>query len=354
MNLQRLSHLILAVFLASSALAEVPEGLVTIPAGKFQQGLNSEAEKRSFGGPNLEEFKADRLPVREVTIAGFAIGKCEVTNQEFAAILNQALERDWITIDGNTVSNQTGDAKPLIELENPFCEIVFSSDRFEVNVEREKHPVVAVTWYGALFFAWAKNEIEALPQAVDLKSWAIDFSKPGFRLPTEAEWEFAARGGSAANWFPWGEQIEHSKANFFQSGDLFDDPFGLTASKGTTPVGYFDGTQQPTGKDMVSGYGLHDMAGNVMEWCADWYQINAYGGAPELPIDFKKYYREVEKIDAGSPVENPKGPETGEARVLRGGSWRMTENFLGCSMRFAGFPERADRGIGFRVALSLP
>lgn len=327
-------------FLATSAASE----MIEIPAGEFTQGLNSDAEKRAFNRPNYEEFKADRLPIRSVTISGFEIGKFEITNEEFVRVLNQALEKEWIVVTDELVSNRVGKSQPLLDLGNDFCEIVFRDGHFRINESRERHPVVAVTWFGAQFHAWALNKIEGREQTIDLETWSVDFSKSGYRLPTEAEWEFAARGGAEANWFPWGDSIAHDQANFFQSSDEFDDPFGLTASKGTTPVGYFEKS--------ANGYGLHDVSGNVLEWCSDWYAIDAYGGDAPKPIDFKAYYRQVAKMESGEPATDPAGPKTGEARVLRGGSWRLMKENLGVSMRFADFPERADRAIGFRLILA--
>ena len=205
-----------------------------------------------------------------------------------------------------------------LNLGNPFCEIVFREGEFSINAERGQHPVVAVTWFGAQFHAWALNKSQDRPQTINLETWTVDFSNAGFRLPTEAEWEYAARGGAEANWYPWGESIEHHQANFFQSGDdEFDDPFGLAASKGTTPVGYF--------QKMANGYGLHDVCGNVMEWCSDWYKIDAYGGDAPRPINFKEYYRVISKSGTGKNVENPVGPKGGEARVLRGGFLAIDE-----------------------------
>ncbi len=167
---------------------------------------------------------------------------------------------------------------------------------------RGDHPVVHVSWLDALAFC----------------SWS------GTRLPTEAEWEYAARGGMEHHHFPWGDEREpHGRhlMNVFQG----HFPAANTAEDGwvgTCPVGTFP----------PNGYGLFETTGNVWEWCSDWFDPGYY---------------------ARSPARNPKGPDRGHARVMRGGSYLCHESYCWryrVDARSANTPDSSTGNLGFRVA----
>ena len=155
----------------------------------------------------------------------------------------------------------------------------FYMDKYEVTVGQYKQ-FVSATGHRSLS-DWISNYSPTDNHPVVGVSWddATAYAKwSGKRLPTEAEWEYAARGGLEGKKYPWGDPISTSQANY----------------------GNYVGKTVPVGSYSANGYGLYDMAGNVYEWCSDWYDENYY---------------------SSSPSRNPQGPSSGSYRVLRGGSW---------------------------------
>ncbi len=270
-----------------------PPGMVYIPPGVFQMG------------DNFNEIGTDTLPVHNVTVDAFFMDRFEVSKELWQSV------QAWAT--GHSYDISGG--------------LYFANG----------HPVQNVTWYEAVKWCNARSEKDGLTPCyytdaaqtviyktgnVDVTNAMVKWTANGYRLPTEAEWEKAARGGSTGQRYPWGNTITGSQANFSGSGDPYNN---------TTPVGYYNGSQTPAGVDMANGYGLYDMAGNVWEWCWDWYGSTYYGDA--------------------SANNNPYGPATGTTRCLRGGVWSGNSLTLRCANRYSVTPSLAVNSYwGFRCA----
>lgn len=252
---------------------------VYTPAGTFRMGTN--------GGGN------DERPVHDVTVDSFWIDRTEVTNEQFnefarATGLITAAERQG---GGNAYS---------VDSWLPLAGAVPQHPQGPGSNALPDHPVVLVTWEEAAGFC----------------SWA------GGRLPTEAEWEFAARGPESLP-FPWGQERDTTLFNScdrncpyeWRASDV-DDGYAYTAPVGAYPDG-------------ASWVGALDMVGNVWEWVGDWYHEDAY---------------------TESPRTNPTGPTTGALRVIRGAAWVHEPGIHYAANRGRGFPGEAYNGFGFRCA----
>jgi formylglycine-generating enzyme required for sulfatase activity len=272
------------------------------------------------------------LPVHAVWVDPFLIDVYEVSNQQYADALNWAYSHRQVYFRRGKIY---GASDRMLycntRLVSPTSGITCSDRMFIAAAGREDHPMVEVTWYGAAAYANWRSAMQGLETCYDLSTWECDFSKNGHRLPTEAEWEYAARGGEHDPYYrySWGDSIDGSKANYWDSGDQYE----AGEYPWTTPVGYYDGGQKPPGWDMANGYGLYDMAGNVWEWCNDYYGEEYYSDAP---------------------YDNPRGPSSGDLRVLRGGSWGREGGSLvrtlRSSRRFAHTPLARPYNFGLRLA----
>jgi len=223
--------------------------LVLIPAGRFLMG--------SEAGQDNER------PVHSVFIDSFQLGKYQVTHAEYAAFLKD-----------------TESPPP------PFWN--------DSNFTRDEQPVVAVSWF----------------EAVKYCEWLSAVSGKKYRLPFEAEWEWAARGGVEGKLFPWGDDAPQSLPDYASRWKTGPEPVGRWAN----------------------GFGVFDICENVHEWCGDWF--------------WSEYY-------SISPEKNPRGPESGARKASRGGSWRHHVKVSRCAARSSIPPEFQYADYGFRVACEV-
>lgn len=226
-----------------------PDQWVNIPAGEFLMGQHN------------HETMVEH---------DYEIMVTDVTNLQFADYLNQALSRGDVRIEGEAVMGYyPGDTFHAgrheeeipggyylhIPLDDPGLRLEFTGNAFSVVPGFENHPMVLVSWFGAKAFCE---------------------SIPGGRLPTEVEWEKAARGSYDDRPYPWGEDIQPENANYYSSHDIFEKVAG--AGGNTSPVGFYNGRIYEGYEtiDSPSPYGLYDMAGNVWQWTGDVYEGQHY------------------------------------------------------------------------------
>ncbi|MFA5100779.1 MAG: SUMF1/EgtB/PvdO family nonheme iron enzyme, partial [Candidatus Omnitrophota bacterium] len=259
-----------------------------------------------------DEF-GNAQPVHEVTLTNdFYIGKYEVTNKQYADMLNYAWKKGYLNKDEISEKAKrrraSGVSRSPQAYQDVFDEdsgITFENGVFTTLPGRENQPVVEVTWYGAAFYCNMLSEQEGLTPLYNLDDWSCQvYGKTGYRLPTEAEWEYAAQFDDGRQ-FPWGnEKADDTRANANHKDHTPPEAFPV-------PVGSYS----PKGDSKL---GICDMAGNVAEWCNDWYNDFYQGGAkqtnpPGNGQELFFYMPVFKKFTA--------------ARVLRGGSFLMDTDF---------------------------
>lgn len=277
-------------------ITNAPPDMAFIPSGTFTMG------------DNVDRYQ---LPVHDVYVSAFYMDKCEVTKQRWDEVYS------WAVAHG------------------------YSFDRAGSG-SGTNHPVHTINWYDAVKWCNARSEREGRAPAyytsdslqtvyrsgrVDVQNDWVKWSG-GYRLPTEAEWEYAARGGLSGKRFPWGDTISHSQANYFSDISFSYD---ISPTRGYHPdyqIGW-EAYTSAVGSFEAGGFGLRDMAGNVGEWCWDYWN--------EL------YSSEIQS--------DPRGPASGSLRVGRGGSWMDYAAFCRVPDRVPHWPENALITCGFRCAL---
>ena len=271
-----------------------PAGLALIPAGAFTMGDNLDGE-------------TDAVPI-SVTVSGFYMDTNLVSYSQWQPVYN------WAASHGYGFDN-AGAGKAA------------------------NHPVQTADWFDTVKWCNARSQQAGLTPVYytdagltqvytngDLAPY-VNWAANGYRLPTEAEWEKAARGGLSGQRFPWGNTISESQANYYgYTGYSYDlGPNGYNATYATGGFPY----TSPVGSFAPNGYGLYDMAGNVWEWCWDWYGTPYAGGS------------------------DPRGPASGSLRVLRGGNWNSSANYTRCASRYGYNPNNASSSVGFRCVRGL-
>jgi formylglycine-generating enzyme required for sulfatase activity len=244
--------------------------MVKVEAGEFTMGSNQGDD--------------DKKPVHRVYLDEYMIGRYPVTNEEYNAFIEAGgySHKNFWTPGGWQWKEEEKISEPRFWYDSKW--------------NRPNFPVVGVSWYEAAAYA----------------GWLSETTGNTYSLPSEAQWEKAARGTDGRE-YPWRNEFDKNLCN--------SDECGLNR---TSPVGIF-----PKG---VSLYGCLDMAGNVWEWCADWFKSD--------------YYKE-------SPKKNPTGPKTGSFRVLRGGCWFAVASFCRSASRNRHHPGGRDDGVGFRLLRSF-
>jgi formylglycine-generating enzyme required for sulfatase activity len=283
--------------------------MALIPAGEFQMGTDGD-----YGFPLDGEG-----PAHAVKLAAFYLDVTCVTNEQFNAFVNatgyktESERFGWsFVFFGHLSAKQQATAVRLRVLGSEWwCRVDGATWRHPEGPgshikQRWAHPVVQVSWSDAVAYA----------------TWA------GKRLPTEAEWEYAARGGLAQKRFPWGDELEpegRHRMNVWQ---------GVFPAANTEADGHFG--PAPAKSYRANGYGLYQMTGNVWEWCADWFDAATY-----------------RRNARGQPCVNPTGPGTGDRRVMRGGSYLCHASYCNryrTDARSSNTPDSATTNLGFRCA----
>ncbi len=237
---------------AAEAPAEQSSGMVLIPGGTFQMGDDDEID----------------APVHEVELDEFYMDTHLVTQELYESLMGANPSR-W---------------------------------------KGEKNPVEQLRWSDAARFCNKRSERDGFKPCYDLETWACDFSADGYRLPTEAEWEYACRAGTTTPYFFGSSPAKIGEYAWYEKNS--------------------GGHPRPVGQKKPNPWGLYDIAGNVWEWCNDYYDVDYY---------------------TVSPRSNPTGPAQGQNKVLRGGAWRFSDDNCRSGYRYNEAPGSADVCFGYDI-----
>jgi formylglycine-generating enzyme required for sulfatase activity len=241
--------------------------------------------------------------------------------------MNWAIENGKLTSPSSSSARTfTLAGKPLFDLDNRFCYIKYEQGKFQVDPNYAHYPAIGLNWYGAAAFCNFLSEREGLSPCYDPEDFSCDYSQSGYRLPTNHEWELAARYKTDGTY--WGKYD-------FSGSSQIDEVAWYKENSGQSPnASEYDGTRtHPVGTLQPNNLGIFDMSGNVNEWINDWY---------------KGSYKP-------SGV-NPTGPATGKYKIIRGGSWANRLHMCRVTRFSNHLPHMWGSGgdtyldIGFRVA----
>jgi formylglycine-generating enzyme required for sulfatase activity len=263
-----------------------------IEGGTFTMGSNS-------GEP-------DESPEHQVTVSSFLMGKYEVTYKQVSKVFNWAIQNELVSLERDSIILQGRKKRKLLDIGSKNSSLEFKSMKLYVKDGMEDYPCTEITWHGAVVFCNVLSDMEGLNPAYDLSTWECSFNTNGYRLPTEAEWEYAAKGGLMTDGY-----------SFSGSDDLDEIAWYYYNSENTThPVGM----KEPNQLD------LYDMTGNVWEWCHD--------GKQSYNAD-----------SATDPFGNPGS----DARIIRGGSFSRDSASYRNSDREASLSYISSGKTGFRI-----
>ncbi len=257
--------------------------MVHVSAGSFMMG-------------HVSEWMPNSQPVHKVNVDAFFIDKYEVTQGSYIALMKE-----------NPSDTKRG----------------FREEDIDTPVGKG-YPVTRVSWFDAVRYCNARSTAEGLQPCYDVSTWECDFSRNGYRLPAEAEWEYACRAGTSTTYFFGGDVNDViNYANYWPDEAEYREAM-IETGKWNRPLPKL----LPVGNKKPNPWGLYDMLGNVAEWCNDWYD--------------RDYY-------TNSPHNNPYGPEVGGMKVVRGGSYR--DPFAICGHRGEKYPSgkrSLNALVGFR------